>query len=125
MLVSHDEGLHPIGLFEQLQQHVKPLDIDVEGAVRHHIDHRREVQMVAFHGCLKVVELSLCRIVAVVTEHSTHGHSHLMGLGEVEGTAGVRDSGSRSSHDIYKIKVIPLVYRGPVYGVLILRNQYA
>ena len=66
LLRGHDDGFTAIGLLHELQEHIKTFHIDIERAVWYYINHRCKVKMISLDSSLKVVELPLCRIVAVV-----------------------------------------------------------
>ena len=79
----------------------------------------------ATDGSLEVVELTLSRIVTVVAVNGTYGHTNLMGLGEVECTATIRNGGAISGHNIDKFEVVGLVYGRPIDSVLRFGHQDA
>ena len=125
LLGSHNHRFNAVSLLEELKEHVETFDIDIERTVGNHIDHRREVEVMATDGSLEVVELTLSRIVTVVAVNGTNGHAYLMSLSEVECTATIRNGGTSSSHNIDKFEVVGLVDGRPVDSVLRFGHQDA
>ena len=59
LLIGHDEGFDTIGLFEQLEKHIKTFNVDIKWTIWYYINHRWKVHVVTFDSGLEVVELSL------------------------------------------------------------------
>ncbi len=123
LLIGHDEGFDAIGLFEQLEKHIKTFNVDIERTIWYYINHRWKVHVVAFDSGLEVVELSLCGVVAVIAVDTSDRHTDLVSLGKVEAETGVGNGGTVGGHDVGKFKVVVVFDRGPVDGVLVLRNE--